>query len=948
MTSSDHLINQITVNQPQSSPREIISSIVNQKNSVALIEFGGLHGVEVSLHTDLANGISENEAINRRGQHDVSLSVSPTHTFFHFVWEEVKRKTILLLLLGVFLSTLLEINQEGLKYGCYDAVVVLVAIVLLVFFVSIRKYWEEKTAQKKLQFIKRKEGKVHVKRGGVTRAICESELVWGDILVLKKGDEIPCDGLFVGGEPLELDYGSESYIVNQQEPFLSYGERVINGEARMLVTSTNTSTGWSEMMSKAIGDTNTRFKLETQIHKLNTHMHYIQIVISILIILVLMFRIKHGKIDEDNAYRPESMAEPPLLRSFANNFKRMIKESTFTIKALTKLLSVSLVGLTGGVPFVVSLAIVYWNNKTLFGKATEQDPHGVAKMAHVTRICTDTFITEDGMEVEKLIIGGEQISGLLLPTLSPIVIDALCGGIGILKQTPFSRVKNNFGLKSEKRWKIIEIKGASLFEELCGVLMKTSEEMVWHFNGSVNKILNMCKHYYDIEGHKALLDGEMTQKFVQADMDMQHKHKLTTVALACKPIHAQTEDVEDLIFIALVGLTNENNQDTNAQVRALRERLIKTVIVSSKKISVLQDIALKREDVHEGDSESLVITGEIFRNYTDRERLEKVNDICVLGEALPSDKLLLVETMMERGEVVVFLGRKTYDAPALKRANIGIAWSSEKAIENCDINIWDGDVIISMIDSGKCIYHNIQSYLQLVLSTTISSSVLSFIETVAFGDASLTIFQLAWINFAVAFLGGLALLTKASTVCPHPISSEKSVITAEMTANILFQVLYQAIYSIIIQLKGSAVLGPSQDVKALVSNIFILCQFFNLFNAREVQRKNFFRGIHQHKWFWVATAMFIVLHVSFLMVQDFLGYGTRLQWKLWAGGVLLGAVSWPVDCFGKCIFWFINRVVNRLRMLVSLSVSTYVHVLLLDTFLLDLSAQIRKLYICYR
>ncbi|KAK1421466.1 hypothetical protein QVD17_23819 [Tagetes erecta] len=397
-------------------------------------------------------------------------------------------------------------------------------------------------------------------------------------------------------------------------------------------------------------------------------------------------------------------------------------------------------------------------------------------------------------------------------------------------------------------------------------------------------------------------------------MDMQHKHKLTTVALACKPIHAQTQDVEDLIFIALLGLTNENNQDTNALVGALRERLVKTVIVSSKKLSVLQDISLECEDVHKGDTESLVITGEVFRNYTDRERLEKVDDIRVLGEALPSDKLLLVETLMEKGEVVAFLGQRTDDAPALKRANIGIAWSSEKAIENCDIHMWDGDLIISTIDSGKCIYHNIQSFLQLVLITTISSTVLSFIETAAFGDASLTIFQLAWINFAVAFLGGLALLTKASAVCPHPISSEQSVITAQMTENILFQVLYQAICSVIIQVKGYAVLGPSQDIKTVVSNIFIFCQFFNLFNARDVQKKNFFRGIRKHKWFWVATAMFIVLHVSFLMVQDFIGYGTSMHWKLWAGCVQLGVVSWPVDCLGKCIFWFIKRFVNRLHM----------------------------------
>ncbi|KAJ0621444.1 putative P-type Ca(2+) transporter [Helianthus annuus] len=96
-------------------------------------------------------------------------------------------------------------------------------------------------------------GKVHVRRGGEPKVICESELVWGDILLIKKGDEVPCDGLFVGGEPLELDYGSESCTVNQHNPFLSFGERVVKGEARMVVTSPYLETEWSEMMSKDSG-----------------------------------------------------------------------------------------------------------------------------------------------------------------------------------------------------------------------------------------------------------------------------------------------------------------------------------------------------------------------------------------------------------------------------------------------------------------------------------------------------------------------------------------------------------------------------------------------------------------------------------------------------------------------------------------------------------------------
>ncbi|KAL8259353.1 hypothetical protein R6Q59_027306 [Mikania micrantha] len=366
-------------------------------------------------------------------------------------------------------------------------------------------------------------------------------------------------------------------------------------------------------------------------------------------------------------------------------------------------------------------------------------------------------------------------------------------------------------------------------------------------------------------------------------------------------------------------MKNMKKEDTNAQIKELREHGIQTVIVSSKKMSSLQEVALKCEDVTNGDSESLVIRGEVFRKYTDEERLEKVDNIRVLDEALPSDKLLLVETMRKKGKVVAYLGQRTDEAPALKRASIGVAMgtgSSKQAKENCDIIIIKDESfshLISMVVSGKCINQNIQSFLQLVLITTISSILISFIETAAFGDASLTLFQLAWVNFAVSFLGGLALLTKPSTdnlAHSVPISCGKSIITIEMTQNILSQVLFMAICSLIIQL-----IGPSHYKKAMVSNIFVFCPFFNLFIAREQQKKNFFRGIHRHEVFWVAIAVCIILHVVIVKVQDVLGYGTRLEWKLWVVCVLLGLVTWLVDWLAKCISWLIKiyKFVNKLR-----------------------------------
>ncbi|KAI3742774.1 hypothetical protein L1987_60469 [Smallanthus sonchifolius] len=751
--ANDHLAvsfeHHITIDQPEKLSRiKNISKIVRKKSLLTLQEVGGLGGVVDAIGTDLEKGISDQEALHR--QQELSLSLAHTRTFFHLVWEEVKSKTVLLLFLAVALSIVIGINEGGLHDGWTDGVLVLIAIILQVFFASIRKYRKEQRARKKLLKQQSKEGSVwefRVIRGGETKDIGESELVCGDLVLLKKGCQVPADGLFVKGEDLELDYGSESYITNEHNPFLSYGERVINGDAWMVVTSTYM------MMSKGTCDPNTRFKLATHLNKLNTCMHYTQIVISFLIVLVLFLRYKAGKIDDVNIYRPESMAKPANIRSFSHTLRKIIKESKDSTKGLTKLLSLSLVGLTEGVPFVVSLAIVYWN-KRLSGKATEKDSLCTSKMAAVTKICTDTLgeFTEDKMEI----------------------IEAVA---------------------------------------------------------------------------------------------------------SCK------------------------------------ERGIEIIFVSSKKSPVPEDITLPYGLTTNDAPQSSVLTGEDFRKYTDKERLENVDKIRVLGEAFSSDKLLLVETLREKGDVVAFLGQRTDEAPTLMRADVGIAMgrqSSEKAIESSDIMILNGGFaqIISMVDSGKCIYLNIQSFLQLVLITTISTTLINFIQTAAWGDASLTIVQSVCVNLAVLFLGGLALLTKPSVDKPVsfvPITCGRSIITAQMTRNILLQVLYQVICLVIIQTKGSGFVGSSQHMKTVVRNIFVICQFFNIFNARELQKKNFFRGTHRHKEFWVATTAFMVLHAAFVAGQDILGYGTRLNLKLWVGCVLVGVMSWLVDWLGKCISCMVHH-----------------------------------------
>ncbi|GJY97246.1 calcium-transporting ATPase 12, plasma membrane-type-like protein [Tanacetum coccineum] len=217
------------------------------------------------------------------------------------------------------------------------------------------------------------------------------------------------------------------------------------------------------------------------------------------------------------------------------------------------------------------------------------------------------------------------------------------------------------------------------------------------------------------------------------------------------------------------------------------------------------------------------------RLHIESRKWQMLAQIFIVSEALPSDKLLLVEILKEQGQVVTFFGQRTDEASLLRAADVGIAireWSSKRARESCDIFVPDGSFpdLIIMVDSGKCIHDNIQSFFLLVLITTISRTLISFFETVLFGDVSLATLQFVWVKLNLAVFGGFALLTKPSTdkhASLLPLSCRKSLITAEMIRNIVLQVFYQAMCSLAIELKGSALVGTDQNMKTAVSNIFI-------------------------------------------------------------------------------------------------------------------------------
>ncbi|KAI3839370.1 hypothetical protein MKX03_032652 [Papaver bracteatum] len=288
-----------------------------------------------------------------------------------------------------------------------------------------------------------------------------------------------------------------------------------------------------------------------------------------------------------------------------------------------------------------------------------------------------------------------------------------------------------------------------------------------------------------------------------------------------------------------------------------------------------------------------VVEGVEFRNYTVEERMETVDRISVMARASPFDKLLMVQCLKQKGHVVAVTGDGTNDAPALKEADVGITMG----IQGTGFAKESSDIVISDDNFATVI----------TVTTNIAALVINFIAAASAGEVSvpLTTVQLLRINLIMDILGALAMATDMPTdelMKKPPVGRDQPLITNVMWRNLAAQALYQIFVHLVLQFKGKTIFGVNEDVKnTIIFNTFVLCQVFDEFNARNLEKKNVFEGILENKLFLGIIGITVVLQVVMVEFLKNFANAERLNWGQWGACIGIAMVSWPIGWVVKCI-----------------------------------------------
>ncbi|PSS06352.1 Calcium-transporting ATPase, partial [Actinidia chinensis var. chinensis] len=253
-----------------------LAEMVKEKDLDELRRFGGANGLTKALQSDPKDGIlgDDPDISQRKSSFGTNTyNKPPPKGLVHFVLEAFKDTTIFILLCCAALSLGFGIKEHGGKEGWYEGGSIFVAVLLVVVVSALSNFRQERQFDKLSKISDNI--KIDVIRVGRRQKISIFDIVVGDVVFLTIGDQIPADGVFLGGHSFQVDESSmtgesDHVEVDIQNPFLLSGSKVADGYAQMLVTSVGMNTAWGKMMSSIARDSDEQTPLQARLNKLTS------------------------------------------------------------------------------------------------------------------------------------------------------------------------------------------------------------------------------------------------------------------------------------------------------------------------------------------------------------------------------------------------------------------------------------------------------------------------------------------------------------------------------------------------------------------------------------------------------------------------------------------------------------------------------------------------------
>ena len=415
--------------------------------------------------------------------------------------------------------------------------------------------------------------------------------------------------------------------------------------------------------------------------------------------------------------------------------------------------------------------------------------------------------------------------------------------------------------------------------------------------GAPEIVLEHCTHYLAADGHVQELSEMARQGIVTALQDAS-SHAMRTLGFAFKKlpadlprnedaIHERREEIESgLVFSGFVAIRDPLRPEVKAAVQDCRDAGIEVMMITGDNIETAR--AIGREIGLLEAPGSLAITSTEFNAWSDDEVKSKVDNIRILARARPLDKFRMVRLLQEQQHVVAVTGDGTNDAPALKKADVGLAMGiagTEVAKEASKIVLLDDSfaTIVKAVHWGRSLYENIQRFILFQLTINVSALMIAFLGPFLGVKPPFTVLQLLWINVIMDTFAAIALCSeppRPGLMKMKPKRRNENIVTPAMKITILTTASFFVVAMLALLLgmehfdwfkgegdKSRAFTQLTLRQVAIFFTVYVFFQVWNQINCRSLTpEQSGLKGLFKNPTFMTIASLIVVGQVIIITI----------------------------------------------------------------------------------
>jgi P-type Ca2+ transporter type 2C len=883
------------------------------------------------LETQIEAGLTSSEAAQRLEQYGPNqLAEKPRPSFFRLVLAQLNNFVIILLIVAALISALLG---EWVDAGAILAIVILNSVLGVV---------QESRAEEALAALKKMAApEAHILRDGSRITVPSRDLVPGDIVFLEAGNFIPADLRLLEAINLRIEEAAltgESIAIQKNAssiipPDAPLGDRINTafmgttvsygrGNGVVVSTGMHTQLGLIADMLQTVDQEAT--PLQKRLDQLGKILGWGALIVCALVFLI------------------------GILRAVINSsfsIERLVELFMIAV-------SLAIAAVPEGLPAVVTISLALGMREMVRRHALIRKLASVETLGSATVICSDKTgtLTQNAMTVTQLWVNGNhfEISGggyvpegdfriegrkvdlqdypaaltaLWIGTLNNdakieqfegedgkptyrIIGDPTEGSIlvaaakaGVLQADLVESYPRAQEIPFDSdRKRMVTIHAIQHMDPADSSPIYNDGQRSWHavaVKGAPDVVLRLCSSYQKMDDRSsAPLDDEVRQRILAAN-DRMTQSALRVLGLAYRlvpvlPQEMTSEELEnDLIFAGLVGMIDPARPEVQPALEKARAAGIRTIMITGDYPNTARAIA---ESIHLLRPNHRVMTGAEAGALDEQALIAAVKETDVFARVSPEHKMRIVDALRANDEVVAMTGDGVNDAPAIKRADIGVAMGitgTDVAKETADMVLTDDNYasIVSAIEQGRVIYNNIRKFVFFLLSSNVAEIMIIFIPTLAGLPIPLTAIQLLSLNLITDGAPALALAMEKGDpdvmrVPPRP--KKESILNGPIQIGILIQTITQTLSTLTAFVLGliwsaqaaGAEIGASWlsflfsfnwqslDISTAETMAFAtlsLCEIFRAYTVRSERVSLFSLGVFSNRYMQYAVGFSFVM-----------------------------------------------------------------------------------------